>query len=297
VQNFPIPRSVKDVRSFLGLASFYRRLVPQFADIAKALTQVTKKDKIWEWNQECQESFDKLKSKLSSTPVLVFPDFNVPFILTTDASTIGLGAVLSQVQEGIEKPISFASRQLNKAERAYSALELETLAVVWATKYFRCYLYGKKFLVRTDHAALKFLRNFADSNCRLMRWSLRLSEFDFEIEHVPGSKIKHVDALSRHVGLVEETQLMSKELTIREQKKDPFCKEQAQNRPTANSEYFLDMDGVLYRRVKGEQPKLVVPQSLIQNVIAENHNPIFVAHPGGKRTFELISLTYWWPKM
>ena len=127
--------------------------------------------------------------------------------------------------------------------------------------------------------------------------SLRLPEFDFEIEHVPGSKIEHVDALSRHVGLVEETQLMSKELMIREQKKDPFCKEQTQNRPTANSEYFLDMDGVLYRRVKGEQPKLVVPESLKQNVIAENHNPIFVAHPGGKRTFELISLKYWWPKM
>ena len=80
--------------------------------------------------------------------------------------------------------------------------------------------------MRTDHAALKFPRNFADNNTRLMRWSLRLSEFDFEIEHVPGTKIKHVDALSRHVGLVEDTQLMSKELMLREQKKDLFCKQQ-----------------------------------------------------------------------
>jgi hypothetical protein len=104
--------------------------VPHIADIAKALTQLTKKDKMWDWNQECQESFDKLKSKLSNNPVLAFPDFNVPFILTTDASTVGLGAILSQVQEGIERPISFASRQLNKAQRAYSASELETLAVV-----------------------------------------------------------------------------------------------------------------------------------------------------------------------
>jgi len=220
VQNFPTPKSVKYFRSFLGLASFYRRLVPHFADIAKALTQLTKKDKIWDWNQECQEPFDKLKSKLSNIPVLAFADFKVPFILTTDASTVGLGAFRSQVQEGIERPISFASRQLNKAESAYLASELETLAVVWATKYFRCYLCGEKFLVRTDHAALKFLRNFADHNSRLMRWSLRLSEFDFEIEHVFGSKIKHLDALSRHVGLVEDTQLMSKELMLREQKKD-----------------------------------------------------------------------------
>jgi hypothetical protein len=147
--------------------------------------------------------------------VLAFPDFKVLFILTTDASTVGLGTALSQVQEGIERPISFASRKLNKAERAYSASELETLAAAWATKCFRRYFYGKQFLVRTDHAALKFLRNFADNNERLMHSSLRLSEFDFEIEHVPGSKIKHVDALSRHVGLVEETQLMSKELMIR----------------------------------------------------------------------------------
>jgi len=145
VQNFPIPRSVKDVRSFLGLASFYRRMVPHFVDIAKPLTQLTKKDKIWDWNQECQESFDRLRSKLSSISVLAFPDFKVPFILTTDASTVGLGAVLTQVQKGIERPVSFASRQLNKPERAYSASELETLTVVWATKYYRCYLFGKLF--------------------------------------------------------------------------------------------------------------------------------------------------------
>jgi hypothetical protein len=196
------------------------------ADIAKPLTELTK-DKIWDWNHECQESFDRLTSKLSSTPVLAFPDFKVPFILT-DASTVGLGAVLYQVQEGIERPVSFASRQLNKAERAYSASELETLAVVWVTKYNRCYLHGKHFLVRTDHSAVKFLHNFAENNSRLMRWGLRLLNL-IEIEHVPGSKIKHVDALSRHVGLLEP-HLMSKEVM----KEDFVCKEQVQNRLTAN---------------------------------------------------------------
>jgi hypothetical protein len=99
-------------------------------------------------------------------------------------------------------------------------------------------LNGKKILARTDHAALKYLCNFADNSSHLMCWSLHLSEFDYEIEHVPGSKIKHVNAPSRHVGLVEETQLMSKELMIREQRKDSFCKEQIQNRLTTNGEYF-----------------------------------------------------------
>ena len=151
-------------------------------------------------------------------------------------------------------------------------------------------------MVKTDHSALRFLRNFAENNSRLMRWSLRLSEFQFDIEHVPGSRIRHVDALSRHVGLVEEPKFMSKELMIREQKEDSFCKEQAENCQTVNSEYLLDLDGVLYGRAKGEQPKLVVPQSLIGDVIAEN-NPVLVGHPENKRTLELISLKYWWPKM
>ena len=110
VQNFPTPQSVKDVRSFLGLASFYRRTVRHFPEIANTLTQLTKKDVTWDWNQECLESFDKLKSKLNNTPVLAFPDFKVQFILTTNASTVELGAVLSEVQEGIERHISFENR-------------------------------------------------------------------------------------------------------------------------------------------------------------------------------------------
>ena len=101
---------MKDVRSFLGMASFYRRLVPHFVDIAKPVTQIKKKDKGRDWNQECQEAFDLLKNKLTNTPVLTFPNFKVSFILTTDASSVGLGAVLSQVQEGIERPVSFVSR-------------------------------------------------------------------------------------------------------------------------------------------------------------------------------------------
>jgi hypothetical protein len=197
IQLYPTPKSVKDLRAFLGLSSFYRRFVPHFADIAKLLTQLTRKDQTWQWTQECQKAFEELKGKLSYPPVLAFPDLSKPFILATDASQVGLGAVLSQVQEGMERPVAYASRQLNKAERSYSASELEALAVVWATKYFRCYLYGKKFLVRTDHAALKFMHKFADNNARLMRWSLRLSEFYFEVEHVPGTKMGHVDALNR----------------------------------------------------------------------------------------------------
>jgi len=106
--------------------------------------------------------------------VLAYPNFELPLILTTDASKVTFATILSQVQDGVEKPIAYASRQLNKAEQSYAASEIEMLALVWATKYFRCYLYGKKFLVKTDHFALTYLRNFAQNNHRLLRWSLKL---------------------------------------------------------------------------------------------------------------------------
>jgi hypothetical protein len=195
VRNYPCPNNVKDVRAFLGLASFYRRLVPRFAEIAKPLSELTRKDQQFIWGQRQQEAYQTLKDKLCNTPVLAYPNFELPFILTTDASQVAVAAILSQVQEGVERPIAYASRQMNKAERAYSASEAEMLALVWATKYFRCYLYGKRFLVRTDHAALAYLHKFADNNGRLMRWSLRLANLDFVIEHRPGTKIGHEDAL------------------------------------------------------------------------------------------------------
>jgi len=112
---------------------------------------------------------------------------------------------------------------MNKAEQAYTAFEAELLALVWVTKYFRCFLFGKQFLVRTDHAALSYLRTFADANSRLIRWSLRLSDFDFIVEHRPGTKIKHVDALSRHVAATMQDGLPSKEEILAEQRKDTFC--------------------------------------------------------------------------
>jgi hypothetical protein len=183
VKQYPKPKGVKDVRAFIGFASFYRRLVPDFAELAKSLTTLTRKDQQFTWGPTQKEAFESLKERLCSVPVLPFPDFKLPFILTTDASKVAVDDILSQVQNGIERLIAYASRQLNNAERAYIVSEQEMLALVWATKQFRCYPFGKQFLVRTDHYALKYLQNFADQNSRLMRWSLKLSELDFMVEH------------------------------------------------------------------------------------------------------------------
>jgi len=176
--------------------------MPNFASIAKHLTTLTRKDQEFIWGTSQQEAFESLKSRLNSNPVLAYPNFKLPFILTTEASKVAIAAILSQVQDGVEQSIAYASRQLNTPEQAHTATETEMLALVRATKYFRCYQYGTKFIVRADHSALTYLQNFADHNSRFLRWSLKLSELDFIVQHRPGTKIAHVDALSRHVGTV-----------------------------------------------------------------------------------------------
>ena len=225
-----------------------------------------------------------MKSRLCFTPVLVNPNFKLPFILTTDASKVAVDAISSQVQDGIERLIAYASRQLNSAEQAYTTSEIEMLALVWTTKYFRCYLYGTQFIVRTDHSALTYMRNFADHNSRLLRWSLKLSELDFVVEHRPGTKFAHVDALSRHVGTVTVNNCLHKVTILHEQKKDAFCTKQNTGCYCSNSDFFLDNEGAMHRRQQNGKHQLVIPETLIQEVIRENHDPIFVAHPGIQRT-------------
>ena len=230
---------------------------------------------------------------LCTSPVLAYPNFNLPFILTTDASKHAVAAVLSQVQDGAERPIAYASRQMNTAVRIYSATEAEMLALIWAAKYFRCYLYGKRFVVRTDHSALTYVQNFADNNSRLLKWSLKLSELDFVVQHRPGAKIGHADALSRHVGAVTLANTLDKEGIRCEQTKDDFCIERNPGTISKKCEFFRDNECVIYKRHPRGKHHIVIPRTLVQTVIKENHDPVYVAHTGIKRTYDLIALNYW----
>ena len=297
VQGYPIPTNVKEVRSFLGLATFYRRLVPKFAQMAKPLTELLRKDAQFRWNEPQQSAFANLKAALCSEHVLAYPNFREPFILTTDASKVAVAAILSQMQNGVERPISYASRQLNKAEQNYSASEAEMCAVQWATKHFRCYLYGKKFILRTDHSALKYLHTFADNNSRLLRWSLRLTEFDFTVEHRPGTQIRHVDSLSRAIQSVTKGQDLTRDEVKHAQERDKFCQSLETGKAESRSEYFIDEDGVIYRRRKYGGHQLMVPASLVDRVIGLNHDPITAGHPGRNRTLGILCLRFYWPGM
>ena len=199
VNHYRTPVAVKPLRSFLGLAGYYRRFVPRFSKIASPLNALTRKGVPYVWTPGCQRAFEKLKELLTSAPLLRYPEFTKPFILETDASGDGLGAVLAQRQEdGSVRPIAYASRSLQKHEKNYGITELEGLGVVWAVKHFRPYLYGHHCTVFTDHEALKSLLNTPQPSGKLARWGMALQELDLKIEHRSGKHNANADALSRY---------------------------------------------------------------------------------------------------
>ena len=193
------PENKKQVRAFLGLIGFYRRFVPNFASVAASITDLTKKGQphkvMWGLAQEL--SFNTLKNALCTTPILKLPDLTEPFILQTDASQNGLGAILLQKEEDVRKPVAYASRKLNKAEVNYSTVEKECLACVWAIQKFQRYLYGREFTLETDHQPLVFLSKSKLTNSRLMRWALLLQPYKFHVVSIPGKQNVAADYLSR----------------------------------------------------------------------------------------------------
>ena len=198
VQSFPLPRNQHDIRSFLGLANYYRKFVKGFSKIALPLNRLLTKDVPFKWTNDCQRAFDELKQALTTTPVLAYPDFNKPFILSSDASNMAIGYVLSQIgDDGKEHVIAYGGRALNSAEKAYSVTEQEMLALISAVTHFRVYLLNNQFTVYTDHKALTWLTTIKHTNNRLIRWVFRLQEYSFDVKHRPGTKHQNSDALSR----------------------------------------------------------------------------------------------------
>ena len=196
IREIPPPRTDTEVRSFLGLAGYYRRCVKNFAAIADPLHALTRKDVVFHWDTECQAAFDRLKTLLTTSPITVFPDFSQAFRLYTDSSTAGFGAILAQVRDGKERIICCTSRTLYQAEKAYPATKLECLAIVWAVAKFRPYLMAMPFEVYTDHYALQWLKTMRTGSALLHRWSAALEEYDFTVHHRPGKAQSHVDGLS-----------------------------------------------------------------------------------------------------
>ena len=193
VENWPRPKNVSEVRSFLGLARYYRRFVEGFSKIASPLTQLTRKDVKFKWTDSCEGSFQELKKRLTSALVLSIPTGGGGFVIYSDASKNGLGCVL--MQNG--KVIAYASRQLKEYEKNYPTHDLELAAVVFALKIWRHYLYGERCEIFTDHKSLKYFFTQKELNMRQRRWLELVKDYDCAINYHPGKANSVADALSR----------------------------------------------------------------------------------------------------
>lgn len=311
INNFPVPRTVRQVRSFLGMCGWYSRYMSGFAAIASPITDLLGKHAKFIWTEEAQIAFDELKTRLTSAPVLSHPDFERPFVIQCDASKTGVGGVLYQLDEkGEEHPIAFMSKKLNAAQRNYCVTEQECLAAILSLKKFRGYVEGMRFTIVTDHASLKWLMSQKELTGRLARWSLSLQAFNFTIEHRRGTANVVPDALSRV--FVDELQADSVPFQPVDLDHDAFDDpEYSAMRDNIRKNNFrlpdLEIrDRQIYVRNQFRQGntasessiwKLWLPARLTEISVQAAHNPPLSAHPGISKTLEKLRRCFFWPKM
>ena len=201
VRKAEVPKTKKQLRSLLGLTGYYRKFIPNYSDKVKILTDLTKANSPENlvWNENHQKVFESIKEELCADPVLKIVDLEKKFVLRTDASATGLGAVLMQEHNSTLHPVAYASRKLLPRERNYATIEKECLAVVWAIDKFKVYLMGKKFKVQTDHQSLSYMNRTKYTNSRVMRWAMALQPYDYDIEYIKGNENVGADFMSRHM--------------------------------------------------------------------------------------------------
>ena len=199
IAELPLPKTKKQLRSFMGTVNFYNKFIPNFSTISAPMTNLLRKGNknVLEWSQEQIDCFKKLKMCLTTNPILILPDIDKTFFLRTDASCDGMGAVLLQEADGILRPVSYGSKKFTDAERRYCCTERECYAIVWAVHKFREYLFGREFVIQTDHLPLSYLMEMKNHNDRLMRWALSLQPFSYIVQYLKGSDNIGADMLSR----------------------------------------------------------------------------------------------------
>ena len=301
IKEWKQPKNVKEIRSFLGLAGYYRRFIQDFARIATPLTNLTRKKTPYQWTSSEDAAFNELKTKLTEAPVLKTADPNRDYTVTCDGSDTAVGAVLSQVYDSGDHPVAFESRKMNTAEVNYPTHERELLAVIHALRTWRHYLEGRKFKVVTDHYALKYLMTQPHLSKRQARWLDMLAEFDFEVIHKPGKSNVVADALSRLYMVecltISEVQVDSKLLRKLEEEYAQDEESKAIFESPDRHPRFKVLNQRIYW-VDDDRLRLYVPSgSLRAAVMEELHDARCSGHLGIKRTSDLVKRDFYWPTL
>ncbi len=333
VKKMPAPTTIKSLQRFLGMCNYYRQFIYRFADIAHSLYDLTRKSKKWKWEQVHQDAFELLKKKLTEYPVIRHPDYRRPFIISTDASDYGISAILSQLdKDGREYVVRYASKGLEKAERNWTVTERECWAVVWGCNQFDMYIRHSKFTIYTDHSALQWLNRNKNTHGKLGRWAISLGRYNYDIIHRKGTMNVVADCLSRNmeepepnlnetVAALLDVEYADEDFVFavdgvdikKEQASDEFCKEiiRGLNGEEVEKKFKKDLksfelsDGMLYRvatdllgvRRQDVIPRLVVPKTLVSQVLSGCHDDIAAGHVGVNRTKLKTRERFWWVSM
>lgn len=310
IENYPTPKTVHQLRQFLGLINYFRKFIKNCAFISSPLTSLLKKDAGWQWGPPQDEAVIKLKQALIENAVLQVFDPKLPVILYTDASRDGLGCILVQVTENGEKPVHFYSRQTTKDEKQYHSFELELLAIIVGLQKFRHYLLGSVFKIVTDCSAVRYTLSKQDIVPRIGRWVLQTQEFTFDIVHRAGSQMQHVDALSRNPVTNQENEKVSQNRVMAITEGDWLLSVQLQDPEICgireilesgdaerNKQIYNDYEllgNKVYRRTEYGR-RWMVPKQCIWQIIRANHDE--VGHFAVDKTVERIKSNYWFPRL
>lgn len=297
---YPRPKTVKEVRRLIGMASWYRRFINDFSKLTVPITNLLKKNVKFVWTEEAEQAFEKLKVCLSSPPVLATARYDLPFEIQCDASATGAGSILTQIHEdGKERVVAFYSHKFTKAQQNFSTTERECLSCILAIERFRCFVEGTRFTVYTDHASLLWLKNIKDPTGRLSRWALKLQAYDFELKHRKGRYNVVPDAMSR----VYEA-MMINFATIENTSDEEYVelREEIRTNPISYPNFRVENNLVYKLCAKGrdaEVPiwKIFVPKDFRRHILVENHDEPLAAHGGFFKTVKRIQKRFYWPKM
>lgn len=297
ILEYPIPKSVKEVRRLVGMASWYRRFICNFSEIAAPITDLIKdKTKVLKWTVEAEQSFEKLKQALVSAPILATPRYDKPFIIECDASDKGIGGVLIQEQDGVNRVIAYLSTKLTPVQQRYHVTERECLAVITSIEKFRPYIDGVRFTVITDHASLMWLQGLREPNGRLARWACRLSNYDFELTHRKGKFMVVPDALSRAIDVIE-----IEKLSDTGDNEYIQLKEKVERKPEDFPDYLVEND-IIFKHCddytgQADRWKIYVPSDKRDMVLQDCHDNMLASHGGYFKTAARVKEKYYWPKL